>query len=140
MTKKELERAVELGLCRAIADMASNQKPEGRVKGMLERIQKLVDKELVGIPIITKSEKLHVLNKYDAFAKKAGWTGKNKYKDITTYLSFVLALLEDSKHQHSSKLTETIVKLFDHFERAGKARQPNMWSGALAAEKWNSVK
>ena len=97
-----LEHLTELALIMAIPDMCVGKLKHSRTKSIYKRIQKYTVKEFQKFGIVSNSDKNIMLNRIIAFSKKVDW--ERREVDITVLFSFVLGLIEDSRHKYSKRL------------------------------------
>ena len=130
-----LKHIAELALIRSIPDCCSNIRP-GKERGLYDRLQKAVDKDLSKYKIYSKDLDL-IEPKIEAFGKLSGWQGQEKHP--VTMLGFCLVLIEKSDRKFNNKIIETINKIVAHYERGNMLKSASCWAAILAAEKWEAL-
>lgn len=110
---------------------------KGRLIGKLERLEKLADKEL-DRHNISKSTEVRIKSAIVKFTEESGW--QKKQLSIGTFISFILAVVDESENKFNDNILETISEIFDYFERKEQFRTLCYSAGAVACGKWNRIK
>ena len=133
-----MKRIADLALVRAVPDMilGMNSVPNGRMRGLLERLQRAVDKELARGPALADGQIKAIGEKMFAFGQVTGW--ERKEKNMLTIINMLLALHE--KERLPDRISQILCNIHDHLERGGHAPAATYWSGARAAELWMEVR
>lgn len=129
----EIDRKnAELALVKGIV-LVSNPRP-GRMRGLIKRLGREVDRELMRLPVIPKERFERVAAKLQEWERESGWAGKGKH--ICTYASFCLDLIDARPWP---KVKAVLVDIIDHYDRVGAMPAACCWSGALARERFEEV-
>lgn len=134
--KKLHKNIAELAMVNAIPLTATNNIPRGRVRGLLDRLQKISMRQLYALPDVSKSEYEQII---DRVAKWGELTWGKKEVHAVTMCSFALGMIENSEFKYPARLVDTLVDIVDFYDRKGKAMGICMLSGGLAADKWKMV-
>jgi len=130
----KLRKVIELAVIRALPEFTLKNTKKGRLKNLYQRLQKITDIELSKVKHVTGKEIGIIGNKLDAWGLATGWI--NKEKHVATLLSFLLAMIENSEFTYNTKISDTLVDIFDYMDRIGNAPAACLWSGDKAAGMW----
>lgn len=136
--KNQLKYIAEFGLIGAISEIKLNGKPpkNGRLKGKLERLRKLVSQNMAKYEFTLQD--VQIINSLiKKLQKETGWGEDERH--TCTYVNFCLAFMDQSKIQFDPKLWETLQDIEDYYSRAKKAPAPSLWSADRANRKWQSI-
>ena len=109
----------------------------GRLQNLFKTLQKETEQDLHRMIGTTNKDWMETANKLEAFMHSTGWYNKSKH--IMTFLSFLLAMIENSESKFNPKITETLNKIVSYFEAGGEARVQCFWAGDIAAQKFNEL-
>ncbi len=109
----------------------------GRLKSLFEKLQAETARDLHRIVGVTSAMQVETANTLEKFMYATGWYNKSKH--IMTFLSFLLAMIENSESEFNPKITDTLNKIVEYFEAAGEARVSCCWAGDVAARKWSAL-
>ena len=126
----------ELALIRGVHDLAAVPVKKGRLKNLLEKLIREVDKQLIAGVSPTAEEINAVTAILDEFKAVSGW-GCNNHKHVLTLISFVLDIT-DSRPDYG-KIHHVLETIVDYFERAGNAPAACYAGGKRAAEHWRNI-
>ncbi len=126
----------ELALVYGFQDFIRGNLKPGRFKNLCGRLKKECGKDLSRL-IIPQGQKIKAVNLLREFMQSAGWYKKSRH--VTTYLSFCLAMIENSKFRYNPEIIITLNKLIDYLEKGGFLHEPCCWAGDLAARKWEGL-
>lgn len=129
-------KTAELAMALALADQLGPQVNQGRLKGLLKRLETAVMAEFRHTRKLSKRESREANAIVMRFAKLSGWEGKPRH--IATKVNFLLALYED--RPWAKRIIPILEEIYFYFERANDAPAASLWSGALAVEKWERAK
>ena len=132
-----MKRTAELALIRSVPDLTLGTLPPSRLKGLFERLQKHVDKDLRRRPRITEDELAVLRVKLDEFSQATGWNRNPKH--IGTLLSFCLEIIERSEFKFNQGITEVINQIIAHLEDGKDFHYPSCWGGEVAYNKWEDI-
>lgn len=132
-TKKMMELATVI----SIPKFTTGDVPNGRLKGLYGKLEKVISNELERLPKMSTLNRIRVDALLEEFFKATGWQGREKH--ISTLASFCLEMLERSEFEYNPKITEVLVDIIDYFDRAGKAPAATFWAGGVAARKWAEI-
>jgi len=116
--------------------LKSKKLHNGRFKNLCARLQKETKKDLNKI-MFPKVQISKMTDKLEEFMKAAGWYKSEKH--IMTYLSFCLAMIENSEFEYNFKIIDTLNDIVEYLERGGYMPAPCMWAGDVAAKKWEKI-
>lgn len=111
MTPNQREHMTELALIRAIPDMILGRIPKGRISNIYKKLQKYVDKILCTFPQVSALDKMDIQERIFSFGRSADW--ERREVDITTLLSFVLDLIENSKFEYPGQVIAALNEAFE---------------------------
>lgn len=114
MIADPLDHVMELALIRAIP-CVTRGKVQGRLKSLYNRLQKHVDKEFRKVPQLSTVDIEKVRERIHRFGTTTGWEGKEM--DVPILLSFVLGLIEESRHVYPKTIIRELNHLFDFMTR-----------------------
>lgn len=135
--KEHIRLLAELGFIRAVHDMLVVDLKPSRLKGLLKRLQKQVDKEFLQSKIYVTDEDLSdVMEVIEEFNKLTKWGGKRR--SIATIINFLTELSEKSKNIPKG-IQRTLVEIAIHLENGGKLPPATLWAGSLAMERWETI-
>ena len=129
-------KTAELTLIRATYNFSGPIKPS-RKKGLFEKLQKFVDKDLEKLTRIPDAEVRKAEAAIREFGNQTGWLDNPKH--VGTLLSFCACIIEESEFVFNPKILETINEIITHFEDRGDLKTQSCWAGSLAAEKWENL-
>jgi len=117
MDKTNQHKLAYLSLIRAIPDsFIGCGILQGRLKNLLTRLQKRVDKELHSLPEVQKSDEFILHNMINRFSSRIKWEGKKKH--AVTVLSFVCDLIDNEKW--AGPFFDIINEIVYYYERKNK--------------------
>ena len=131
------EHYAELAFLRAMPDHLLPEVPNGRLKNRLSKLLKLTDLEIQKLKDMTFEECEQTADIIKEFALLSGWDGKKRH--VVSVVSFLLAMIEDSKYNYPDSIISVLNDLFDYFERAKAIKGLCLMSGSRAAEKLKDV-
>lgn len=106
----------------------------GRLKNLLERLEKESEKEMQKTLPISQNDLLDMKAKVVRLQKIIGWDGKDKHP--MTAVSFALKIVDEF---NMPKIVFLMNEITDYFERAGALYPACNWAGGLAADKWDEI-
>lgn len=109
----------------------------GRLKNLFQKLQVETARDLHRIIGVNSAMQVETANRLEEFMHSTGWYNKSKH--IMTFLSFLLAMIENSESKFSPKITDTLNKIVEYFEAGGEARIQCFWAGDVAARKWEAL-
>lgn len=138
LTQKEQRQITELAFIRSIADkeLDENKIKNGRLKGLLIKLQKTVDKELAKLSIWPGPIDMKAIEtKLDLLKYSIGPCDEEL--SITAMISFCLFFIEDAENEINPDIIDTLNKIIDYFEQNGRQSGDFCYGdGQIAAEKW----
>lgn len=135
-SKMNTTKISELALIECLHQKVIPELKPGRLKHKLLELEKCVNAEFASMPNFSIAERDIALKKILKFTADTNWDKKDKH--AVTFVSFLLDMIESSKHKYSNKITILLTEIFDYYERAGHAKQLCLVAGKIANEKWNS--
>lgn len=126
-------KIAELALALGMHDHLAPKMENGRVKGQLKRMARIVVDEYKKMGHVSDAERDDAAKILRRFIDASGWEGKGLH--IVTKTNFMLALYDTPKRPHCRRLIEPLMEIYKHYAKAGDAPKACEWSGALAAEK-----
>lgn len=136
MLNKKLKEIAEIALIGGIPEIVKDAKP-GRARNLSLAVEKATQRMLGRMPDIDIDEKQMIYETMSEFGRVTGWEGKER--QLTTYLSFVCDLMERSDVDFDRDVREAVNDMVEYYDRDGRLRDPNVWAGSLAADKWFSL-
>lgn len=133
MLNKKLKEIAEIALVGGIPEIVKDAKP-GRARNLSLAVERATQRMLCRMPYIGNDEKKMIYDTMSEFGRVTGWEGKER--QLTTYLSFVCDLMDRSDVKFDKDVREAVNNLVEYYDRDGKLRDPNVWAGSLAADKW----
>ena len=133
MLNGKLKKIAEIALIGGIPEIVKDAKP-GRARNLSIAVERATQRMLGRIPEIGNDEKQMIYDTMSEFGRVTGWEGKER--QLTTYLSFVCDLMERSDVDFDRDVRKAVNDLVEYYDRDGKLRDPNVWAGSLAADKW----
>ena len=138
MNESKITKLAELAFVRAVPDSLLPKLCGGRLRNLCIKLIKTIDNELAMVSMMPKKDLDKVEEKIKKFGKLTGWEGKTRH--VTTTLSFLLALIEESDHKYDSKILTTLNEIYDYFDRKKETKLVCNVAGAIAVEKWNKIR
>lgn len=130
-------RVTELALIRSLPEFINDKIKGGRLKNKCSELINAVDMDLRKTPYVTHAEMEKARGLMDRWAKETGWYEKQKH--ITTLVSFLLAMIEDSPFTFNDQIVKSLNEIFDYFERNKDVKTICMFAGGLANQKWRAI-
>ena len=125
----------ELAFALALHDQLSGKIQNGRVKGQLKRIERIVVNHFKLFGTVPNSERHDAATLIKRFSDATGWDGKPLH--IITKINFMLALYDT--RGYARRLIEPLNEIYNYYARANDAPRASEWSAAMACEKWESI-
>jgi len=133
----KIQKVAELCFIKALPKFIINDLKPGREKNLVDRLEKAVDISLAKSPQLTWGEMREARNRMAVWGKETGWYDKEKH--ITTLISFLLAMIEESQFTFDPKIIECLNNLFEYVDRKYPAKTICMVAGGIANDKWRSI-
>ena len=133
MLNGKLKKIAEIALVGGIPEIVKDAKP-GRARNLSLAVERATQRMLCRMPDIGNDEKKMIYDTMSEFGRVTGWKGKER--QLTTYLSFVCDLMERSDVDFDLDVRVAVNDLVEYYDRDGRLRDPNVWAGSLAADKW----
>ncbi len=147
LTDTQIKILAELALIRAIPDQELDEewreshdlKPlkPGRLRGLFERLVKVVDKEMGTIPQPLEADINKVNGLIREFGRASGW--EYKQYPVVVNISFCAGIFENSTSKIAPKIIHLINEIIDYFDRKEPVPLRYFRGGLFAAEKWNEL-
>ena len=131
-----IKHYTELALVYGFPDFIRGRLNPGRFQNLCDCLQKECRPALRNLTI-SETDKWKALEILRDFMKQAGWYKKSKH--ITTYLSFCLAMIENSQFRYNQRIITILNALITHLENGDFLYEPCCWAGDLAAQKWEGM-
>lgn len=131
------KKMMELCTVISIPQFTKCKVSNGRLKGLYDKLENVITKELEALPKMTTLNRIRVDALLEEFFKSTGWQGKPRH--IATLASFCLEMLENSEFKYNQRITDVLNDIVDYFDRAGKAPAITYWAGGVAARKWSDI-
>lgn len=141
LTQKQQRQLAELAFIRSIADKELDEKKikNGRLKGLLLKLQKNVDKELTKLSIWPGPIDIKAIEAKLDYLKYSIGPCDEEFS-ITAMISFCLGFIEESENKIDPVIIDTLNKIIDYFERdVSQGRDFCYRDGQISAEKWEML-
>jgi len=134
MSRKIIELSLIGGTTLTILQV---HKPKGRVRGLLNRLDKKVARELDNG--FRPSEKIvaqawSVIGQWTA---DTGWDDGKKHP--VTLINFCADMIDRSPVNYPAGITDVMAEIVDYYTRAGKDPAASYWAADQAADKWEQL-
>ena len=110
---------------------------DDRLQNLFYTLQKETVKDMETIKETTSKEHSETINILGMFIHKIGWYNNRKY--IMTFLSFLLAMIENSKSIFNPKIKGELNKIVKYFENKKQTKVQYFWEGDIITEKFNEI-
>ena len=124
-----LRKRACFAVIKAMPDMLIGNLTQGRLLGLMKRLQKEVDKELMSGRRLKDREVTMLAGKISTWMDAVGWHGKDRH--VCTFSSFLLYLHNEYIPEHE-RIFEILDDIFKYFDRVGKAPTASEWAGTRA--------
>lgn len=131
------KKMMELCTVISIPQFTNGKVSNGRLKGLYNKLEKVITKELEILPKMSTLNRIRVDALLEEFFKATGWQGKPRH--IATLASFCLEMLENSEFKYNPKIDDILNDIVDYFDRKKKVSGLSFVAGRIAAEKWNYI-
>uniref|UniRef100_A0A6M3LZ54 Uncharacterized protein n=1 Tax=viral metagenome TaxID=1070528 RepID=A0A6M3LZ54_9ZZZZ len=131
-----LRKQACLAVIKAMPDMLIGKLVQGRLLGLMKKLQKEAYSELMLGRELNIREVIILSGKINKWMEAVGWHGKEKHS--CTFVSFLL-YLHNEYIPENERIFGMLDDIFKYFDRVGKAPEATGWAGSRAAKLWTEI-
>ena len=131
-----LRKIACLAVIKAMPDMLIGKLVQGRLLGLMKRLQKEAYSELMLGRELNIREVIILSGKINKWMEAVGWHGKEKH--TCTFASFLL-YLHNEYIPENDKIFNTLDNIYKYFDRVDKAPEAAGWAGSRAGTLYTEI-
>lgn len=135
MRRKVIELGLIGGTARAITK--THKLKRGKLRTLIERLERQAIKELQLVPDKTKETTNTACKIIDMWTSSAGWNNDKEHP--ATLINFCAGMIDKSYHKYSATIIGIMADILDYYARVGADVSLVYEEAEEAIEKWDSI-